>query len=282
MPTINNLTATLTVVVMTAALLPSHSFAEGYLSGSEVVSVGLGSAGVAVAGRLSVKPDSSRVALIPGPLPMENQIQRFLGGKYYQGKTNFLDNSFGSALTPVATGLLLLAADISWAQGDRSKTTLQDLYLYSTGLMATAGLTDLTKGIVARPRPHVLTHSDGATNGPGTGNGYNRQSFFSGHTSSSFFAAAFANKRFRSIMRSELSASDYDDWSWAPPVLLYGWASFVGWSRIHAYKHFISDVIAGALVGYLIAELFYSFGDDAFELNDNSQPATVINITFRF
>ena len=34
---------------------------------------------------------------------------------------------------------------------------------------------------------------------------------------------------------------------------------------MHAYKHFATDVIAGALAGYLMGELFYSFNND---LND--------------
>jgi membrane-associated phospholipid phosphatase len=60
-------------------------------------------------------------------------------------------------------------------------------------------------------------------------------------------------------MRHELTPSEYDGWNWAPPTILFSWASFVGWSRIHSYKHFFTDVAAGALAGFLVAELFYSF-----------------------
>ena len=55
-------------------------------------------------------------------------------------------------------------------------------------------------------------------------------------------------------MRQELHAGEYRDYRWAPPTVLFSWASFVGWSRIHAYKHFVSDVMVGAAVGVLPAE----------------------------
>lgn len=64
-------------------------------------------------------------------------------------------------------------------------------------------------------------------------------------------------------MRRELSADDYRDYRWISPTVLFGWASFVGWSRLHAYKHYLSDVILGSMAGWLLAELFFSLLDDA-------------------
>ena len=46
------------------------------------------------------KIDTSRASLIPNPLPGDRWIQRHLGGNWYISKTNFLDKSLGSALTP--------------------------------------------------------------------------------------------------------------------------------------------------------------------------------------
>ncbi|MBD3403368.1 phosphatase PAP2 family protein, partial [candidate division GN15 bacterium] len=119
---------------------------------------------------------------------------------------------------------------------------------------------------------------------PGTTYRYAHQSFVSGHTSSSFFAMAFTNMHLRALMRAEMTTDEYRSWRWLPPTLLFGWASYVGWSRIHAYKHYITDVIAGALVGWMVAELFYHFGD-ATEQNGRlhaGSAASMLGITVTF
>ncbi len=262
--------------------VPTAGWTQDYLDADEIVLISLGSAGTSFAGMLVKDIDTSRAPWIHGPLPLERRLQRLLGGKCYEGKTNFLDNPLGSAATPVAAGALMLAADISWPQGDRTKTSLQDLFLYSTGLLATEGLTDFSKGLFARERPLPCLHADIAALRDEVDFSYDRQSFFSGHTSSAFFSAAFVNKRLRSIMRSELSPDEYRDWRWVSPVIMYGWASFVGWSRIHAYKHYVSDVLAGALAGYLLAELFYSFGDEVYQSEGESSTVFSLSITFSF
>ena len=65
-------------------------------------------------------------------------------------------------------------------------------------------------------------------------------------------------------MHQNLSEEEYRDWSWPSPTVLYGWATIVGWSRIHSYKHYPLDVIVGALIGSLLGELFYSLNDNLF------------------
>ena len=63
-------------------------------------------------------------------------------------------------------------------------------------------------------------------------NGHCCESFPSGHTASAFAGAMFIQKRY---------GSKYG----IPSLIL---ASFVGYSRVHAKKHFWEDVIAGALI----------------------------------
>jgi membrane-associated phospholipid phosphatase len=114
---------------------------------------------------------------------------------------------------------------------------------------------------------------------------HHRQSFFSGHTSSSFFAAAYLNLRMRTIMRAELSPMDYRSWRWAPPTLLFGWSSFVGLSRIHAYRHYLSDVLAGALVGTIMAELFFALNDSPSISDDDGNASStpmLLRMRYRF
>ena len=62
-------------------------------------------------------------------------------------------------------------------------------------------------------------------------------------------------------MRQRLTSAEYRNYRWTAPVALFGWASFVGWTRIHAYQHFFSDVVVGAAAGILAGEFFYSFSN---------------------
>lgn len=61
-----------------------------------------------------------------------------------------------------------------------------------------------------------------------------RHSFPSGHAASAFAGAAFVQRRY----------------GWAPGVPAYALASFVGYSRVEAKRHYTSDVVAGAAIGF--------------------------------
>jgi len=60
-------------------------------------------------------------------------------------------------------------------------------------------------------------------------------SFPSGHTSTAFAAAAVVDHYY----------------GWKPSVAAYATAAFIGLSRIDMSKHYLSDVVAGATVGYI-------------------------------
>ena len=235
-----------TILIASAVLIilttPYSADAGDFLSGGEVVAIGAGSLGTAVLGELVLNLDTARGALLGGPLPGEASLQQFLGGQCWPGKSNFLDSNLGSAYTAFGAGILLVGANFSSSASDEGQRVAQDLFLFTAGLTATKGITSLAKGIVARPRPLACLPAEPVLSEEELARPYYQRSFFSGHTSSAFFAVTFANKRIRSVMRGEMSASEYRDWRWAPPALLFGWASFVGWSRIHVWKHFLSDV----------------------------------------
>jgi membrane-associated phospholipid phosphatase len=59
------------------------------------------------------------------------------------------------------------------------------------------------------------------------------QSFPSGHTASAFAGAAFLERRY--------------GWKYGVPA--YAVATFVGWSRVEAKRHWTSDVVAGGAIG---------------------------------
>jgi membrane-associated phospholipid phosphatase len=60
-------------------------------------------------------------------------------------------------------------------------------------------------------------------------------SFPSGHTADSFASATFIQQRY--------------GWQWGIPA--YIGATFVGYSRVQSDKHFVEDVLAGAVIGIL-------------------------------
>ena len=242
--------------------LPAMSQAEGFLSAEDAGIITAGTIGIFVLGHHVKRLDSSKTPLINGPILFDLKLQRFLGGDCSADKTNFLDSELGSAVTPVAAALIMFTADSKWPQADKQgKLALQNLFLYTTGLLATKGITDLAKGIVARPRPLPCLEPELAGLRTNIDHAYDHNSFFSGHASSAFFAMTFLNKRIRAIMRNEMTVGKYDKYSWLSPATAFSWATFVGWTRIHAYKHFPTDIIVGAAAGILMAELFYSFND---------------------
>ena len=84
--------------------------------------------------------------------------------------------------------------------------------------LSTQGLTSVAKKIAKRKRP----------------NGENNESFFSGHTSGSFVSAALTCKLSnRNMCISAISV-----------------ATLVGYLRMAANKHWFSDVVVGATVGF--------------------------------
>ena len=86
----------------------------------------------------------------------------------------------------------------------------------------------------------------------GEGNILEKDLFFSGHTSYSFYSATFISKVF-----SDMNPDS--NFRYAVFGLTHAVAAFVGYMRYEAGKHFPTDVIAGAavgsLIGYLVPEL---------------------------
>lgn len=87
----------------------------------------------------------------------------------------------------------------------------------------TIGLTHLLKYTVQEERP----------------DGTDSLSFPSGHTSSAFGGASFIHRKY----------------GWKNAIVPYMLASFVGYSRVHAEKHYVHDVVAGAALA--IASTWY-------------------------
>lgn len=182
-----------------------------------------------------------------------NSIDRWCRARVHGGKghqSNIIDRRVGSFIAPVAGGLTMALIDVDRREFSR------DIPLFIAGAVTTGAVTTVVKRAVRRPRPYT---QDGGVLPPGRdpSESYHTESFFSGHSSQAFFAAGYVNNRLRRHMRQEWRREEYRSWRWASPVIAFGWASFVGWSRMHADKHHFTDVATGALVGYAISELYY-------------------------
>ncbi len=96
------------------------------------------------------------------------------------------------------------------------------------------------------------------------------RSFFSGHTSTAFVTSAFLYQETieyldRSVKNRTLNTS-LQATSFA---LLYGWAGYVGYSRIKDNKHYFSDVVTGAAVGTFIGIFMHNLYFDNSDITNN-------------
>jgi membrane-associated phospholipid phosphatase len=106
------------------------------------------------------------------------------------------------------------------------------------------GYTELVKVAVGRERP----------------NQENNKSFPSGHTSNSFALAAVAERHY----------------GWKIGVPAYLLAGLVGASRLEQDKHYLSDVVAGATLGYIVGRSVVRVNGRPLE--DGSHRGTQVNV----
>ena len=120
------------------------------------------------------------------------------------------------------------------------KNNYRSMILANIEVLAINGLiTDITKYIVGRQRPYSYFKTNGNDK-------ESFKSFFSGHTSS-----AFAIGTSSAIMLSD----EYPDKKTLIWSSFYTIASATGYFRIAADKHYLTDVIMGAIVGSSVGYL---------------------------
>ncbi len=244
------------VVLLLLIFIGTKSYADNYLNKSELIKIGAASFGVAGIGLiLENQVDLSQTPIIKGPILFDKYFQELIGGdlSINSRKTNFLDNKTGALFTPALGFTVLLAVNYSQNRNSKRKQLLQDSYLFTTGLLATGGITATFKGLIARERPYYYENPQSRLFEKDS-----KLSFFSGHASTAFFSMHYLNKRISYLMKENNVSLK---WQLLKSITGYGWASYVAVSRIHASKHYATDVIVGSGVGFLIAELFYRFGE---------------------
>ncbi|WP_074988327.1 phosphatase PAP2 family protein [Rufibacter roseus] len=169
-----------------------------------------------------------------------NSFDRFSTGYYSKNAKDLSDIPF---YTSFALPLIFLADDQAVPQAP------QIYLLYAEAISLTGGLYALTAGLTNRKRPNVY-----GTDVPTEErlHKYATNSFFGGHTAATATATFFTAKVFNDL---------HPNSSWKPVV--WGAAAAVpaavGYLRLKAGKHFLSDNLigyaVGAGIGILVPEL---------------------------
>lgn len=139
---------------------------------------------------------------------------------------------------------LLLACMVSPTIFALDKETREDYkilgVMYCETMLLTYGSTQFIKNITDRKRPYI--YNEGVENSIKLEDDSAQDSFFSGHTSMAFASAVFTAK----VYSDYNPDSNYKPYVWGGMLSI---ASFTGYQRYRAGKHFPTDIIAGALVG---------------------------------
>ena len=155
----------------------------------------------------------------------------------------------------LATAAAPLVDAISWNQAgtSRSRVTYRLLTVDSLGFALQGLLSVSLKHALRRPRPYVASCEADPAHDPGCDSSSRFQSFTSGHAAAAFTGAALVCAHQRLRGRTLLGHIEC--------ATALAFASFTGALRIVAERHYVSDVIGGALIGlisgYLLPLLLY-------------------------
>lgn len=152
----------------------------------------------------------------------------------YKTKTTKEIDDFGYSLGREGLGALAFGSYFLGAVLENGKLKKVGL-ITVTSILASQLITEVVKESFGRKRPVNA-------NSPYEFFNSGHKSFFSGHVSAMFAAAATFSEVYK------------DDWA-GVPYIAYGLAAMVAYGRMHANKHYASDVIMGALAGYLSSKL---------------------------
>ncbi len=154
-----------------------------------------------------------------------------------------------STLTQYLSGVLALIVPIGYVLSARSRFTIASArsMIATTsvlGVQATfmnGAFNEIVRLIVQRPRPFVYVDPSGSAGIP-----MSYTSFYSGHTSFSALACAILFTHLLGLGASR---------KWLIPACFVGFVlvSVTAIMRVQAGKHFVTDVVVGAIVGATVA-----------------------------
>jgi membrane-associated phospholipid phosphatase len=200
---------------------------------------------------------------------------------------NFLDNEVGAVAVPLlGTGLMLVSGNLFDTRAEQVDAMVRAFPLLWIGVAGSSLPTEIAKKSFGRKRPFLRFQNESAIDEYGDDDDA-RKSFYSGHSSTSFFASTFLDRVFAEWIRK--NHPDYDlRHSWGRRLqagFFHGLAAGVAYSRIDADKHFMTDVLMGAAAGWVIGEATYRFGYARPESAVAVQPAEGgrgIQVSYRF
>jgi hypothetical protein len=177
------------------------------------------------------------------PLPFENELAGDVGvpGSKSVGS---LDPNYLPQLVMLGRAAYALGEDLFTDEGSSVNAYKHAFGLYKT-MAYTEVATNITKGLVHKTRPDA---SD-------------TKSFFSGHTSLTFAMSSFLQREVDDALVSWSALQQSPDLMTAMRIgafsVLYGWAGYVGYSRMRDNKHYLVDVLLGATIGTLLGNFVY-------------------------
>ncbi len=183
-----------------------------------------------------------KIIIPPNDLELELASELAVPGSYSPG-------SMDKDRLPWAVFFSRMAVNITlnvFTESNVSSDDYKVLFLFQKSLIYTHTLTEIVKNLVKRERP----------------NGSDYRSFFSGHTSTTFAASTFLYLELNDFFKSwEVTKNDdlmNTVFNISSFGLLYGWAGYVGYSRMKDNKHYLSDVLLGAAAGTAVSYLVYN------------------------
>ena len=143
-----------------------------------------------------------------------------------------------------------------------SASTYEKLFRFHLAIYFNKAVTHIAKRNLNRQRP----------------DGTDTQSLYSGHTSTVFATSTYLYLEMHDWLNSleqkdRLLFFSAKSWKKISAAALYGWAGYVGYTRIYDGKHYPSDVIIGALAGSLVSYLVYPH-----ESQNTTSPGLKVNV----
>jgi membrane-associated phospholipid phosphatase len=184
----------------------------------------------------------------------------------FQGVSHYVTN-FGATYEGYTLAALGLYGFVF--KNDKIKTTT---LLATQSYLVAGAMEGIIKFVTGRQRPNYIadaTDPKPRFHGPDFSIKTGSTSFPSGHTTAAFAAAT-------------VYAEEYKDRPWVP-VLAYSAASLIGLSRITENKHWISDVFAGAALGYVTGlQVVRNYHRYAYLQNHKQKGKVSFNMEYNF
>ncbi len=188
-----------------------------------------------------------------------NSLDRSMRDRWHTRSDNFLDGTIGALYTPAATGAIITVLNL--AERVPTPKTGSELLIFANGTLANKFLTRSFKRAFSRRRPE-LDFADEADKVNLEKRSATHESFYSGHTSTAFFSAAFLRRRISQSLAQHGHSGIGSGYQWLTAIGLYSWAAYVGYSRVQIDKHYFTDVVAGIVMGLLFEEIYHQLNRD--------------------